>query len=190
MMACSSVTVQRSPQLSRPTKQKSQFACAPPMDPRPQVFLRCNVLVPCGGLIRAPGESLSQLGHQGTTAMHIAAQEGHQAVVQQLIAAGPWGVDLKTSRPKVARGARCRGLRRGTESFCGRGDFVKRGFFRAEEDSSDPFWETLFPPKNSYTDDLQIDVSQLDCAPLQIDLKTSPFSGAHKGLMLSHCRGH
>ena len=52
----------------------------------------------------APGEPLAQLGHQGCTPLHIAAQHGDGEVVQQLIAAGTLGVDLKTSRPKVERG--------------------------------------------------------------------------------------
>ena len=68
-------------------------------------------LVPCGGFVQAqaPGVPLSQLGHQGRTPLHIAARQGDGEVVQQLIAAGTLGVDLKTSRPKVEGGSHCWG---------------------------------------------------------------------------------
>ena len=57
-----------------------------------------------------PREPLSQLGHQGITPLFIAAQHGCGEVVQQLIAAGPLGEDLKTSFPKVERGSHCQGV--------------------------------------------------------------------------------
>ena len=68
---------------------------------------------------RAPGEPLSQLGHQGQTPLYVAARFGHWEVIQQLIAAGPLGVDL-TSHPRVEKGSRCQSLGTGAtvvESF-------------------------------------------------------------------------
>ena len=62
-------------------------------------------LVPCRDHVQAQ-QRLSQLGHQGETPLFIAAQEGHHQVIQQLIAAGPVGMDLKTSRPKVGHTVR------------------------------------------------------------------------------------
>ena len=62
-------------------------------------------LVPFGGIVQAPGEPLSQLGHQGWTPLLVATREGRADVVRQLVTAGPLGVDLKTSRRKVERGS-------------------------------------------------------------------------------------
>ena len=59
------------------------------------MFFNRTSLVPCGCPDRAPGEPLSQLGHQGRTPLYIAAAQGYGEVAQQLIAAGPLGGGLE-----------------------------------------------------------------------------------------------
>ena len=102
------------PNFVRLTKQKWQFACAPPLGPRPQLFFRRNVLwFPMGGLVRARGEPLSQLGRQGQTPLDAAALKGHPEVVQLLISAGPLGGGLEDLPSEGRRGrsrSHCRDL--------------------------------------------------------------------------------
>ena len=92
-LACSSVTANL-PQFARHAEQKQQFGFTPPLGPRPQVLFQGPWPL-VGANVQAPGEPLSQLGHQGCTPLYTAAHYGHREIIQQLIAAGPFGGELE-----------------------------------------------------------------------------------------------
>ena len=97
-MACSSATVQRVPQFPRPTKQK-HFLVHPPQGPQPQVLLQRVILWSLVGPCPGPRRESLTVGSPGATPLHIAAEEGHRELVQQLIAAGPLGGGLDLPSP-------------------------------------------------------------------------------------------
>ena len=111
----------------RPAQQKWQFACAPPTgSPTSSVLSIERPLLPCGGPFQAPGVPPSQFGHQGRTPLYAAAVNEHREVIQLLITAGPFGVEL-TSRPRVERGSRCRDLPLRDQESPGKGGLSERG---------------------------------------------------------------
>ena len=132
---------------------------------------------PLWGPLPGPKQS-SQLGRQGATPLVTAAARGHGEVLQQLINGGPLVVHLKTS-VRRSKGGHTVWTSVEQLGVFGKGGLCERGSSGAGGDSSDPFWETVFPPKDSNADDLHIDVFGLACVP-----RTSPFTGVERG---SHC---
>ena len=93
----------------------------------------------------APGEPLAQLGHQGSTPLYMAAQQGHGEVLQQLIGAGPLGGGLEDLSAQGRKGVTLSGPPVEGPRVFREGGTLRGASLGGGEECSDPFLRDCVP---------------------------------------------